>query len=221
MNPSIDACRTAFMNMVKEADFVRWGSTRRVTALRKADQDALWEGVVQRESLGSFSPAQVLNALADDYERFWSVAAKLIPAPASSAPSSALSSPPMSREPSSSQGTPSTITDARLPEANAMRSVPLRIYLPSHLPVLQDVVAPLKADGSAVTLYEVLSHQLPAFFPARSSSMTASFMASKPLARAVVHGIEVPFDAEVGFLAATLASPSGFIEVVVKLNRRS
>jgi hypothetical protein len=37
------------MNMVKEADFVRWGNTRRVTALKRADQDALWEGVVKRK----------------------------------------------------------------------------------------------------------------------------------------------------------------------------
>lgn len=33
--------------MVKESDYVRWGNTRRVTSLRKVDQDALWEGVVQ------------------------------------------------------------------------------------------------------------------------------------------------------------------------------
>ena len=48
--PALDACRANFMNMVKEADYVRWGSTRRVTALRKADQDALWESVVERAS---------------------------------------------------------------------------------------------------------------------------------------------------------------------------
>lgn len=49
LGPSVEACRTNFMNLVKEADFVRWGSTRRVTQLRKVDQDALWEGVVQSE----------------------------------------------------------------------------------------------------------------------------------------------------------------------------
>ena len=47
-NPSIETCRSNFMNMVKEADYVRWGSTKRVTALRKVDQDALWDGVVER-----------------------------------------------------------------------------------------------------------------------------------------------------------------------------
>jgi autophagy-related protein 5 len=45
---ALEACRVGFMNMVKEADYVRWGNIRRVTALRKAEQDALWEGVVER-----------------------------------------------------------------------------------------------------------------------------------------------------------------------------
>lgn len=49
LNPSIDACRSNFMNMIKQADYVRWGSTRRVTSLRKVDQDGLWEGVLQGE----------------------------------------------------------------------------------------------------------------------------------------------------------------------------
>lgn len=46
--PSLETSRSNFMNMIKEADFVRWGNTRRVTALKRADQDALWEGVVER-----------------------------------------------------------------------------------------------------------------------------------------------------------------------------
>lgn len=50
------------MSQIKEADFVRYGSTKRVTNLRKTEQDALWEGVVQQ-----------------DFEMYWSVASKLIP----------------------------------------------------------------------------------------------------------------------------------------------
>lgn len=37
------------MSMVKEADFVRWGSTKRVVNLRRQEQDALWEGVLGRK----------------------------------------------------------------------------------------------------------------------------------------------------------------------------
>ncbi|KAE8220112.1 hypothetical protein CF319_g6310 [Tilletia indica] len=62
MSPSVEACRANFMSMVKEADFVRWGTTRRVVNLRRTEQDALWEGVVEH-----------------DFEKYWSVAAKLLP----------------------------------------------------------------------------------------------------------------------------------------------
>ena len=33
----------------KEADFIRWGNTKRMTGLRKAEQDGLWEGIRDRE----------------------------------------------------------------------------------------------------------------------------------------------------------------------------
>jgi autophagy-related protein 5 len=36
------------MGQLKEADFMRWGSTKRVTGLRKAEQDGMWEGVKER-----------------------------------------------------------------------------------------------------------------------------------------------------------------------------
>ena len=60
--PGLDNCRSSFMSMVKEADFVRHGSTKRVVNLRRNEQDQLWDGVVQH-----------------DFDVFWSVASKLIP----------------------------------------------------------------------------------------------------------------------------------------------
>lgn len=36
------------MGQLKEADFLRWGNTKRMTGLRKQDQDALWEGIKER-----------------------------------------------------------------------------------------------------------------------------------------------------------------------------
>ncbi|TNY20575.1 autophagy protein 5, partial [Rhodotorula diobovata] len=102
----VDDARAGYMAMVKEADYVRWGNTKRVTNLRKEQQDNLWEGVVQ-----------------NDYDKFWHVASKLVPLPA--LPSSAASRSPT---PSSSFGP--TGSDGRLPDANGTRSVPLRVYLP-------------------------------------------------------------------------------------------
>ena len=51
LSPSTDACKQAFMGQLKEADFMRWGNTKRMTGLRKAEQDGMWEGVKDRESI--------------------------------------------------------------------------------------------------------------------------------------------------------------------------
>lgn len=48
LSPSAEACKQAFMGQLKEADFMRWGSTKRMTGLRKAEQDGMWEGVKDR-----------------------------------------------------------------------------------------------------------------------------------------------------------------------------
>jgi len=47
-SPSAEACKLAFMGQLKEADFVRWGNTKRITGLRKVDQDGIWEGIKDR-----------------------------------------------------------------------------------------------------------------------------------------------------------------------------
>ena len=36
------------MGQLKEADFLRWGNTKRMTGLRKAEQDGMWEGIKER-----------------------------------------------------------------------------------------------------------------------------------------------------------------------------
>lgn len=53
--PSAEACKQAFMGQLKEADFLRWGNTKRMTGLRKAEQDGMWEGIKER-SYSHFSP---------------------------------------------------------------------------------------------------------------------------------------------------------------------
>lgn len=64
LSPSQEACKQAFMGQLKEADFIRWGSTKRVTGLRKLEQDGIWEGIRERESSQQSSQAQVvLNAM--------------------------------------------------------------------------------------------------------------------------------------------------------------
>jgi autophagy-related protein 5 len=38
------------MGQLKEADFLRWGNTKRMTGLRKQEQDGIWEGIKERKS---------------------------------------------------------------------------------------------------------------------------------------------------------------------------
>lgn len=56
--PSAEACKQAFMGQLKEADFLRWGNTKRMTGLRKAEQDGMWEGIKERASI--FFPPHLL-----------------------------------------------------------------------------------------------------------------------------------------------------------------
>lgn len=59
MPSSIDACKSQFNNNLKEADFVRWRNTNKVTSLRRADLEAGWEGIVQGKSFSPHSSIQL------------------------------------------------------------------------------------------------------------------------------------------------------------------
>jgi autophagy-related protein 5 len=58
---AIDATQDFFMSMIKEADFLRNGSTKKVMNLSKNDQVQLWDGLWSR-----------------DYDRFWSINYRLV-----------------------------------------------------------------------------------------------------------------------------------------------
>ncbi|CAG8629848.1 autophagy protein Apg5-domain-containing protein [Gigaspora rosea] len=58
---AIDATQDFFMSMIKEADFLRNGSTKKVMNLSKNDQTQLWDGLWSK-----------------NYDRFWSVNYRLV-----------------------------------------------------------------------------------------------------------------------------------------------
>ncbi|SCV71714.1 BQ2448_3302 [Microbotryum intermedium] len=174
LSNAVEACRTCFMNMVKEADHVRWGSVKRVTNLRKELQDGLWEGVVS-----------------NDFDKFWTIASRLVPPPPPPHMTTSLSS------------IPSTSSAASSENYNSAKSVPLRLYLPEGGPVLQDQCPPLQENGTPAILV---------------SPSELSFEAPKtPLAQIIVQGVVVPLDTEVGWLGACLAGADGWVGAVVSL----
>lgn len=184
---TVSVCRQAFMSQVKEADFVRWGSTRRVTNLRQREAESLWEGLIEH-----------------DFDKFWLVASKLIPIPPS--PSS-LNSVPMS------QSQPTNSSTDRMPDGNGVRNVPLRVYLPDGAPVLQGQSSPVDGNGRRTTLGTALVDLAPSLFPEPNSN------SHRRLARAFVHGIQVPLESELGWLGTVMCCADGWIAVVVHLGR--
>ncbi|KAG8851189.1 autophagy protein 5 [Serendipita sp. 405] len=114
-----EVLKQSFMSQLKEADFLRWGSTKRVTGLRKAEQDGMWD------------------ALRDhNFEEFWRVASKITPSPVAppmpTSPSSfhnpAFHSRPPSTDPG--MGNATSLPPQDRDTAYNVRSIPIRIYLP-------------------------------------------------------------------------------------------
>ena len=199
---SAETCKASFMNSLKEADFVRFGSTRRVTSLTRRDQDGLWDAL-----------------LAHDAVAFWAVAGtKLVPGPARVAHAVARGGSGQGQGQAQGQGasTMSTFDASRVPDVTAVRSVPMRVYLPRGGPVIQGVVPAVLQDGSgqAQTLGAALSTLLPLLFPPAHRQDAADTLQQERV-RVVVQGVEVPLDAEIGWLSSVLSYPDGWLPIVL------
>jgi len=184
-SPSVEACKQAFMGQIKEADFLRWGNTKRVTGLRKQEQDGIWDGLRD-----------------NNFDEFWRVASKIFPVPSLNPPPP----PPANADPhprSQSTDPGGAVTDKD--GAYNVRSVPCRIYLPDG-PVLQDIMAPLNELGRPTTLRELLRGHVPLLFPPPPSV---------PLAYAIIQGVVTPGDAEIAWLNACMAGVDGWLSIFI------
>ncbi|EJD02724.1 autophagy protein 5 [Fomitiporia mediterranea MF3/22] len=144
LSPSIEACKQAFMGQLKEADFLRWGNTKRMTGLRQAEQDGIWEGIREH-----------------NFDEYWKIASRITP---TTTPVRTTSPPPSSV---SLHTRPPSADTPGAPDkdgAYSVRSVPIRIYLPDG-PVLQDVASPSLESGVYNTLGKFLNTHLPLLFP--------------------------------------------------------
>ena len=147
LSPSAESCKQAFMGQLKEADFIRWGNTKRMTSLRKPDQDGIWEGIKERKCLCACLSISVLPVIPDNFDEYWRVASKVAP---TTAPTRSGSPPPASSNPSMHTRPPS-VDPQNAPDRDGaynVRSVPVRLYLPDG-PVMQDVVPPTLEDGAS------------------------------------------------------------------------
>ncbi|KAF7298196.1 Autophagy protein 5 [Mycena chlorophos] len=208
LSPTADACKLAFMGQLKEADFIRWGNTKRMTGLRKADQDGLWEGIKEH-----------------NFDDYWRVASKVTPTMTSNRPQSP--GPPPSSV--SMHGRPPSADTVGPPERDGaynVRSVPVRLYLPDG-PVIQDLVPPLLDDGTPHTLSHFLTTHTPLLFPAQPPAPPPSRSNPNPrppaqpeLAYPLVQGILTPLESEMAWLGACLAGADGWVNVCVGIARK-
>lgn len=79
----------------------------------------------------------------DDFERYWQVAAKLVPLPAPFTTGASLTTTASTRSSTPSQA----LGEGKGPDANGAKHVPIRVYLPEGGGVVQEMVAPLRRDG--------------------------------------------------------------------------
>jgi len=212
LSPSAEACKQAFMGQLKEADFMRWGNTKRMTGLRKAEQDGMWEGVKEH-----------------NFDDYWRVASKITPTTTPNRPNSPPPVPPSS---ASMHSRPSPSIEAQQEKDGAynVRSVPIRIYLPDG-PVMQELVPPVLDSGLPHTLSHYLSTTLPLLFPpaplpTHSHSLSHSLSRSQhplpappSLAYALIQGVLAPSDAEMAWLGACMAGADGWVNVCVGIVR--
>ncbi|KIJ67483.1 hypothetical protein HYDPIDRAFT_108260 [Hydnomerulius pinastri MD-312] len=192
--PSAESCKQAFMGQLKEADFIRWGNTKRMTGLRKAEQDGIWEGIKEH-----------------NFDDYWRVASKIVPTTAPTRPSSPPPGTSLHARPAS------TDQQSAPPDRDGaynVRSVPVRLYLPDG-PVMQDLVPPTLEDGTTHTLSHYLSTHLPLLFP------PSQYLSSgdNDLAFALIQGIVAPPETEMGWLGACMAGADGWVNVCIGISR--
>ncbi|KAK7685207.1 hypothetical protein QCA50_011570 [Cerrena zonata] len=198
LSPTAEACKQAFMGQMKEADFIRWGNTKRMTGLRKAEQDGLWEGIKEH-----------------NFDGYWRVASKVTPTNTPSRPQS----PPLpsstslhTRPPSAD---PNTGGGPDRDGAYSIRNIPVRLYLPEG-PVIQDNCPPMLSDGNPNTLHDFLSTTLSKLFPPSPSDPPFH-----DLAYPLVQGVEVPGDADMAWLGACMAGADGWVNICIGIIKDS
>ncbi|WRT64845.1 uncharacterized protein IL334_001781 [Kwoniella shivajii] len=189
MPNNIETCKNQWLNQIKEADFVRWRNTNKVTSLRKTDLDNGWDGIMQ-----------------DDYDLYLRMAARVLPLPLLPPAGSNLTSPNPSRPPS----TDPSGSNVKPESAYSTRAIPLKIYLPDNAPVIQEVIPPLGTDGIPTTILAALHQYLSLLFPTRSKDPYS-------MAFPIVQGILIPPESELAWLSACMCGADGWLRIGICL----
>ncbi|KAJ3402009.1 autophagy protein 5 [Chytridiales sp. JEL 0842] len=138
-HPDSDIGQDFYMSTLKESDFVRHGSVKRVMGLSKKDQEGLWESLKAGQG-----------------ERFWEVNRGLILGISSSSATT--------NNGGGNGGTSSPAPgDVGMVCGVMPRSVPLKVYVGYDKPILREAIPPRdSASGRDLTLLDALHQCTPA-----------------------------------------------------------
>lgn len=199
LDPDGKAMHDAYINSVKEADFLRNGTANAIMKLNTEDSTALWQAVVDRKCCPlpphAFTNqySKVHYPCSDNLTQFASIYNRLVPA------------------------------------TSTLRHIPLRIYLPAsdigapsspdpaslssirsgHLRVVQALVQPfVPGTREQQTLGNALNVMIPALFPSRRRMV---------LARPVLHGAVLPLEAVLDDLMRGAVYADGWLSLGIDM----
>jgi autophagy-related protein 5 len=182
----------AFINSVKEADFLRNGSANAIMKLSKDDSTRLWNSVENYDQPTFFS---IQNKLLPSSSELRNIPFRVY-LPATSP--TTVSSPPTSPPPASYPGSPAT---------NERKS---DTTTPSHLKVVQPLVtAVLPQTRSPQTVGTALHAALPSLFPSRKTPIQAY---------PVLHGAVLPMTAPLDEVLRASAYMDGWLHLGIEMH---
>ncbi|KAI8056794.1 autophagy-related protein 5 [Syncephalis plumigaleata] len=206
--PSIKTMQDMYMALIKESDFLRHGSSKKVMRLPKQEQTALWESIAD-----------------GNYEHFWNVNEQLVTVTNVSTTSVTTTSEQETVASTSTNTTESATTTTTTTVAGTIKYIPLRIYLP-ECPVIQEPILAINTDGKEQTLGDALHELLPQLFSKTTiednanqggETISSVITASLPSLYPVLHGIELPLDMSLLWAAQHLVYADNFLHVVIHI----
>ncbi|KAJ3334496.1 autophagy protein 5, partial [Gonapodya sp. JEL0774] len=220
MKKVVAVVQDAYINTLKQGDFLRHGSTKRIMTLDRSEMSQLWAGLetndfnlfwpvysrltsqstISSASLSSTSLAQAAGVASSD-------------SPVST-PNPPSASPASTETPSNTDVAQSSPISTRAPFVSP-RWVPIRAYA-SDKPVAQDLVPPysnlndVPEGHNETTLLRALAILVPYLVPAQSLTQAIGLGL-----RAVIQGVEIPLETPIIWLGQNMTYADGFVHVVV------
>ncbi|KAI8866452.1 APG5-domain-containing protein [Ramicandelaber brevisporus] len=199
-SPSSLAARDMFMTIMKEADHIRFGSTKRIMNLSKQDQLTLWDSH---------------TTAVPSFDAFWAVNRALIESNPAQTPQQSPASP---RSPSVA-----TQSNSVLP-----RAIPFRLYVVdnalytgcggtssamSTTGCVQDLIPPAVTIATAQTRWTVVADLLTRLMP---NWLSLQQRDSTKRIVVIVNGVVIQPETPLYWLSLNLAHLDGFLHIVIR-----